>query len=232
MDGRLGSSKQLIVLDCRRSRRAAWSPNTLLLRSTLPSCRRVHDNATNPKDARVLVLCALANRNEQKYADPNRFDVKRNPRDHVGWGLRPHTCIGMHLSLLDGNPARQPGKPGGDNRDLEPRQLRNNVLQGLNACPQDSTGPHAPKAATMRNFSATQSGPSLAGGLKHSLPRVRDGDSDVPSMREPGKFRFGGAPAAAGRTFRHPGLLARLMVWRNGPGFDHCPWPNRARDRL
>jgi cytochrome P450 len=54
-----------------------------------------------PKGDRVLILFASANRDERRYEDPDTFDVRRNPRDHVGWGHGPHTCVGMHLARLE-----------------------------------------------------------------------------------------------------------------------------------
>tara|TARA_R110000868_G_scaffold37022_4_gene130998 strand:+ start:4502 stop:5674 length:1173 start_codon:yes stop_codon:yes gene_type:complete len=54
-----------------------------------------------PKDARVLVLFASANHDERHYEHPHDFDIHRNPRDHVGWGHGPHSCVGMHLARLE-----------------------------------------------------------------------------------------------------------------------------------
>jgi cytochrome P450 len=58
-------------------------------------------DALIPKDARVLILYASANRDERKYADPDKFDVTRGARDHVAWGHGPHVCAGMHLARLE-----------------------------------------------------------------------------------------------------------------------------------
>jgi cytochrome P450 len=59
------------------------------------------DGVTIRQGDRVLVLFASANHDERHYPDPERFDVRRNPRDHVGWGHGPHTCVGMHLARLE-----------------------------------------------------------------------------------------------------------------------------------
>jgi len=58
-------------------------------------------DVTIPAGARVLVLYASANRDERHYAEPDRFDITRNPRDHVGWGHGAHSCVGMHLARLE-----------------------------------------------------------------------------------------------------------------------------------
>ena len=56
---------------------------------------------TVPKGARVWLLYASANRDERHYPDPDRFDIHRNPRDHIGWGHGVHMCVGMHLAKLE-----------------------------------------------------------------------------------------------------------------------------------
>lgn len=59
------------------------------------------EGATIPRGERALILFASANRDPAKYPEPDRFDVARNPRDHVGWGHGTHTCVGMHLARLE-----------------------------------------------------------------------------------------------------------------------------------
>lgn len=54
-----------------------------------------------PNGSRVLLLYGGANRDERRYANPERFDVRRNPTDQLGWGTGPHMCIGMHLAKLE-----------------------------------------------------------------------------------------------------------------------------------
>ena len=50
---------------------------------------------------RVLMVYGAANRDRRKFEDPDRFDVGRNVRGHVGFGHGVHTCIGMHLARLE-----------------------------------------------------------------------------------------------------------------------------------
>ncbi len=51
-----------------------------------------------PKDERVIVCYASANRDPRKYANPEAFDVSRDVHDHVGFGQGVHMCMGMHLA--------------------------------------------------------------------------------------------------------------------------------------
>jgi cytochrome P450/ferredoxin-NADP reductase len=54
-----------------------------------------------PMGARVMVMYASANRDERKFADPDRFDVTRDVHDHLGFGSGVHMCMGMHLARLE-----------------------------------------------------------------------------------------------------------------------------------
>ena len=56
---------------------------------------------TVPAGSRALMVYASANRDERRYADPDRFDVERRPRDHVAFGYGAHVCAGMHLAKLE-----------------------------------------------------------------------------------------------------------------------------------
>ena len=54
-----------------------------------------------PKGARAMVLYASANRDERRFADPDRFDPGRPGAHHVGFGHGIHQCVGMHLARLE-----------------------------------------------------------------------------------------------------------------------------------
>ena len=76
-----------------------------------------------------MLLYGSANRDERRYADPDRFDVTRDARDHLAWGTGPHMCAGMHLAriemevlleaLVEANVTLEAGQPEmGANRGL------------------------------------------------------------------------------------------------------------------
>jgi len=58
-------------------------------------------DTTVPAGSRVWLLYASGNRDERHFEDPDRFDIERNPRDHLGWGHGVHLCSGMHLARLE-----------------------------------------------------------------------------------------------------------------------------------
>jgi cytochrome P450 len=59
------------------------------------------DGVTIPGGSRVAVLFGSANRDERHYPDPDHFDVRRNPADHVGFGHGIHLCIGASLARAE-----------------------------------------------------------------------------------------------------------------------------------
>ena len=61
----------------------------------------VVDGVTIPANTRVIVLYGSANRDERKWEDPERFDVRRRASEHLAFGQGPHACVGMSLARLE-----------------------------------------------------------------------------------------------------------------------------------
>jgi cytochrome P450 len=59
------------------------------------------DGITIPKGERCGLMFAAANRDPRKWADPDRFDIRRDHRGHVGWGYGVHACVGRVLAQLE-----------------------------------------------------------------------------------------------------------------------------------
>jgi cytochrome P450 len=51
--------------------------------------------------ADVALLLGAANRDHRKYEDPDRYDMFREVRQHVGFGFGVHVCLGMHLARME-----------------------------------------------------------------------------------------------------------------------------------
>ena len=56
---------------------------------------------TVPADSRVVVLIGAGNRDERRFDDADRFDVTRNPIDHLAFGRGLHHCAGAGLARLE-----------------------------------------------------------------------------------------------------------------------------------
>jgi cytochrome P450 len=50
---------------------------------------------------RCGLMFAAANRDPRKWADPDRFDLRRDLRGNLGWGYGIHACVGRTLALLE-----------------------------------------------------------------------------------------------------------------------------------
>lgn len=51
---------------------------------------------------KVTMWYISANRDEEVFADPFRFDITRSPNDHVAFGGGgPHFCFGSHLAKIE-----------------------------------------------------------------------------------------------------------------------------------
>jgi cholest-4-en-3-one 26-monooxygenase len=52
------------------------------------------------KGEKVLLCYASANRDEEVFANPDSFDVKRSPNKHVAFGYGAHFCMGARVASL------------------------------------------------------------------------------------------------------------------------------------
>jgi cholest-4-en-3-one 26-monooxygenase len=50
---------------------------------------------------KLLLLYPSANRDEQVFDDPERFDVTRSPNDHMAFGFGSHFCLGNRLARME-----------------------------------------------------------------------------------------------------------------------------------
>ena len=127
-----------------------------------------------PAGSIVAPLFGSANRDERVFAEPDRFDVTRGPRDHVAFGHGIHFCLGAALARLEARVAFE---------TLVPR-MRNPVLAEEHLTWVDSLimrgpkrlrlrfEPMAPTACPQATPSARALRPTGSGGIG-SAQRVR-----------------------------------------------------------
>ena len=67
----------------------------------VPADVEVHGQ-TVPAGSAMLFVVAAANHDERRFEDPDRFDIHREIRSHLGFGYGIHFCLGAALARLEG----------------------------------------------------------------------------------------------------------------------------------
>jgi methyl-branched lipid omega-hydroxylase len=114
-----------------------WSSPVMFMRRTVttPTTLSGHEFAEGDK---VILFYNSANRDEAVFAEPQRFDVHRNPNPHVGFGAPgPHFCLGAHLARREITVMfRELFRKLPDIRaTAEPDRLRSNFINGIKHLP-------------------------------------------------------------------------------------------------
>jgi cytochrome P450 len=132
LEGRLPGAVEEIV---------RYASPVIFMRRTL-----TRDYGMNGQDYRAgdkaVLFYYSANRDEAVFADPERFDITRNPNPHVGFGAAgPHFCLGAHLArreltvMLRELLARVPDITAGP-----PDRLLSSFVNGIKRLPCQFTG--------------------------------------------------------------------------------------------
>ncbi|HEX4539575.1 MAG TPA: cytochrome P450 [Acidimicrobiales bacterium] len=77
-----------------------WEPPlTAIARTTT---REVDiSGVTVPAGVIINVNMGAANHDPARYPDPERFDIFRDPQQHMSFAYGPHMCLGMHLARME-----------------------------------------------------------------------------------------------------------------------------------
>ncbi|WP_028925048.1 cytochrome P450 [Pseudonocardia acaciae] len=75
-----------------------WASPVIFMRRVLAEPAELSGQRLEPGD-RVLMFYWAANRDPAHFEHPERFDVRRSPNPHIGFGgPGPHFCLGAHLA--------------------------------------------------------------------------------------------------------------------------------------
>ena len=99
------------------------TPLTTVMRTTTEDVEM--GGKTIPAGAQIDMCMGSANRDESRWPNANRFDIRRPRHAHIAFAGGIHMCLGMHLARM------------------ETRVMLNSLLDGLNGltfAPDDGTG--------------------------------------------------------------------------------------------
>src|SRR5690349_21082847 len=54
-----------------------------------------------PEGSSVMPMLGSANRQEDRWQNPDEFDIFRTAKGNLGWGHGVHVCLGMHLARME-----------------------------------------------------------------------------------------------------------------------------------
>jgi len=120
---------ELMKLRARPALAASTVEECLRYESPVPMTTRVlhadavFDGRRIASDTTVWLSIWSANRDPDRFPDPDRFDVERRDNEHLGFGGGTHLCLGAHLARMEAQEAlgalarstkelaRAPGRP-------------------------------------------------------------------------------------------------------------------------
>ncbi len=90
-----------------------------------------------PANTKVLVLFSAANRDPKHWQTPEKFDIQRDSRDHLGFGGGIHKCVGQMVARLEMELILTELVKNVSKLEIigEPVRRLNNGLRGLDSLP-------------------------------------------------------------------------------------------------
>ena len=85
------------------------------------------------EDEKVILWYPSANRDEDVFAEPHRFDVRRSPNEHIAFGYGEHYCLGANLARMELQEIFREIVTRIDGLEMTatPRRLRSNFINGV-----------------------------------------------------------------------------------------------------
>lgn len=116
------------------------SPTTVSMVRTATRDTTIRGRAIRGGD-KVTLWYGSANRDEDAFADPDVFDVGREPNDHVAFGFGAHFCLGAGLARLEIATlfSELAARVRGVALAGPPVRLRSNIFTGLERLPVSFT---------------------------------------------------------------------------------------------
>ncbi len=77
-----------------------WEPPLLGIMRTAARDTEV-DGVAIPAGSTIAVSIGSANHDEKYWENPEDFDIRRTPRQHLAFAWGPHMCLGLHLARME-----------------------------------------------------------------------------------------------------------------------------------
>jgi cytochrome P450 len=113
-----------------------WANPLHYFRRTASADTELHGMPIKAGD-KVAMYYTSANRDEDVFDDPQRFDIHRAPNPHLSFGIAEHFCLGVHLARLEGRVFFEELLATFPTIELtgEPRRTRSNLNNALKSLP-------------------------------------------------------------------------------------------------
>lgn len=77
-----------------------WEPPLIMI-TRVATCDTELGGVAIPAGSSVMPVLGAANRQEERWAHADRFDIFRDAKANIGWGYGVHVCLGMHLARME-----------------------------------------------------------------------------------------------------------------------------------
>jgi len=97
--------KQILLSDVDRFLPGAieeilrYNPPVIYFRRTVAEATEIRGVEMAP-GTKVAMFYGSANRDEEVFSEPDRFDITRSPNPHVSFGIGEHYCLGANLARM------------------------------------------------------------------------------------------------------------------------------------
>jgi len=124
--------KDISLLDAAVEEILRYSPAVHSFRRTAMEKLEVRGREID-EGSKLILWYPSANRDEDVFDDPDRFDIRRTPNDHVAFGYGEHYCLGANLARMELQEIFRElvTRIDGLERTTEPRRLRSNFINGV-----------------------------------------------------------------------------------------------------
>ena len=125
-------SRDLSLLDSAIEEILRYSPAVHSFRRTATQPTEIRGQEI-PENAKLILWYPSANRDEDVFPDPQRFDIRRSPNEHVAFGYGEHYCLGANLARMELQEIFREilSRVDGIERTAKPRRLRSNFINGV-----------------------------------------------------------------------------------------------------